>query len=49
MSILFVDRFGRFLRFCHLEFDEEAISEVRGVKMAGIGGQYRILRDFREI
>ncbi len=22
--------------FCHLEFDKEAISEARGVKMAGI-------------
>ena len=26
MSLLFVDRFGRYLRFCHLEFDKEAIS-----------------------
>ncbi len=25
---LFVDRFGRSLRFCHLEFDKEANSNV---------------------
>ena len=24
---LFVDRFGRSLRFCHLEFDKEAITD----------------------
>ncbi len=27
---LFVDRFGRFLRFYHLEFDKEAISDGFG-------------------
>ncbi len=28
ISPLFVDRFGRSLQFCHLEFDKEAISDV---------------------
>ena len=38
ISQLFVDRFGLFLRFCHLEFDKEAIFlRVAGVKMLGIG------------
>ncbi len=27
MSPLLVDRFGRSLRFCHQEFDQEAISD----------------------
>ncbi len=27
ISPLFVDQFGRYLRFCHLEFDKEAISD----------------------
>ena len=27
ISPLFVDRFGRTLRFCYLEFDKEAISD----------------------
>ena len=36
---LIVDRFGRSLRFCHLEFDKEAISDA-GVKMPGIDGGF---------
>ena len=28
ISALFVIRLGRFLRFCHIEFDKEAISDV---------------------
>ena len=39
ISPLFVDRFGRSLRFCHLEFIKEAISD--GVKMPGIGRRFK--------
>ncbi len=35
LSPLVVDRFGRYLRICHLEFNEEAISD-------GCMAQYRI-------
>ena len=33
-----LDRFGSSLRFCHLVFDKEAISDRRRVNMADIGG-----------
>ncbi len=42
---LFVNRFGRSLWFCNLEFDEEAILMFAVVKMPGIGV---IISDFRE-
>ncbi len=37
ISPLFVDRFGRFLRLCHLEFYKEAISDGGLSEMPGIG------------
>ncbi len=40
ISPLVVDRFGRSLRLCYIEFDMEAILMVTGVKMPGIGGGF---------
>ena len=37
---LFVYRFGRSLRFCHLKFDEKPFLMAAGVKMVGIGGSF---------
>ncbi len=36
-----MDRFGRSFRFCHPEFDKEAISDgmIAGVKMSGVGAK----------
>ncbi len=39
ISPLYVDRFGRSLRFCYLEFDKKVISDGSGVKMLGIGAR----------
>ena len=44
---LFVARFKRSLRLCHLEFDKEASSN--GCRRTGIGGGFWILSDFREL
>ena len=41
-----VDRFGRSLRFCHLEFDKEVILMVTGLKIPGIDVK---LSDFRKL
>ena len=38
ISPLFVDRYGRSLRFCHLEFNYEDISDGSRSKSAGSGG-----------
>ena len=35
ISPLFVDRFGSSLRFSHLEFDREAISDVKTLDFGG--------------
>ncbi len=44
-SSLFVDRFGRYLRFYDLEFDRAPFMMVRGVKLpVSVGG----LSDFRD-
>ena len=40
-----VDRFGRSLRFCHLEFDEEAIYDTFPCSK----GEFCILSDIREL
>ncbi len=37
ISPLLVDRFGRFSRFCHLEFDKETIMAAKELKMADNG------------
>ena len=42
MSPLFVDPFGRFVRFCNQEFDEEANSDGR--RSANIGEGFLIFR-----
>ena len=39
VSPLFLDQFGRSLRFYHLEFVKDVISD-RGVKMPGIGARW---------
>ncbi len=36
ISPLFVDRFGRSLRFCHLEFDKEAIYDERSENLGPV-------------
>ena len=40
ISALLMNRFGRYLQYCHLEFDEESISDGCRVKIAGIGGGF---------
>ena len=45
MSVLFVDRFERSLRFYHLYFKKEDILMVRGVKISSIGGGFELLSD----
>ncbi len=38
VSPLLVDRCGRSLQFCHLEFDKEVISDGCNMKRPGVGG-----------
>ena len=46
ISLLFVNRFGRSLHFCHVEFDKEAISD--GCRSKKVRYQFLILSEFRE-
>ena len=48
ISALLMNRFGRYLQYCHLEFDEEAISD--GCKSAklpvSVGGfKFKVVLD----
>ena len=43
ISPLFVDRFGRSLRFCHLEFYKEAISDVSWHIPVFLGGDFLVI------
>ena len=45
---VFVDRFGRSLRFCHLEFDMEAISDGFMVHIRVLG-EGMIFSNYREL
>ena len=45
---VFVDQFGLSLRFCHLEFDKEAISDCFMTHFCVLEGGY-ILSDFRKL
>ena len=42
---MLVDRFGRSLQFCYLEFDKEAISDGCRSENPGIGGGFLILSE----
>ena len=44
-----VDRLGRSLRLCHLEFDKETIADGSRGKMAEIRGVFWISSDFSEL
>ena len=48
-SSLFVVRFGRSLRFCHLGFDKEAISDGCRSEIVRYRWGVWILRDFRKL
>ncbi len=49
ISMLVADRFGRFLLFCYLEFDKEAISDGFMVAQSHVFRGGGILSDFREL
>ncbi len=46
---MFVDQFGQSLRCCHLEFDEEVISDCLMAHSRILEGEVVNLGDFREL
>ncbi len=46
ISMWFVDRFVRSLRFAPQNLKRKPFLMVAGVKVPGIGGEFRILSDF---